>query len=107
MLFSHYTNKPICFSSNTKKIVEKTISIQNLEITSDGTFYKEIKCLNNKFGLCKKRKISQCTYNLIWNYIISSISGYLIKKSYLQLSANRLSEFKQREDGVGLKIILK
>lgn len=89
MLFSHYRNKPICFLSNTKKIVEKTISIQNQEITSDGTFYKEIKCLNNKFSLCKKRKISQCTYNLIWNYIISSISGYLIKKSYLQLSTNK------------------
>ena len=39
--------------------------------------------------------------------IQTCISGYLIKKSYLQLSANRLSEFKQREDGVGLKIILK
>ena len=86
-LLSSNPNIPICFLNSKDDYFSK--NIKNPEITNNEFFKEEIKSLNNFFHLSNLTR----QMKRIWKFIVPCISGYLIKKSYLQLNDHRISNF--------------
>ncbi|KAK8895450.1 hypothetical protein M9Y10_023914 [Tritrichomonas musculus] len=75
----------VCFLSDVKDISH----FKNPEIAIDSIFQKEVKTLKESFCF----KSTSNDIKLIWSYISPSVSGYLIQKSYLKRSTNRIEKY--------------
>ena len=88
-ILSINSNMPTCFLSNAKKIFSEMNEIQNQVIEIDENFNEEINILKSSLQ-CRKTKNPN---NRIWPLVIPCISGYLIKKSYLNSNEYRIQKF--------------
>ncbi|KAK8892772.1 hypothetical protein M9Y10_030014 [Tritrichomonas musculus] len=93
-ILSNNPNLPVCFLSNTKILIDKMIEFKNREINSI-----PIKIMYNNFiNNISWLKINMSNYDVskindMWSSVSSSISHYLIKKSYLMGNKYRISQF--------------
>lgn len=92
-LFTLNSSLHICYMYKTKEYFQNE-SIQCKEILTDLNFETEIRNLSNHFKLFTTDK----TIKDIWPIISQTISGYLIKKSYFQISYNRIQNFISNEE---------
>lgn len=76
----------VCFLSNTRDFLH---DLKNPEIEFDSIFEEEIEALEQNLILYTKSK----DIKLFWSFIVPSISGYLIKKSYLKQKNQRITQF--------------
>ena len=88
-LLSKNPNLFIYCLSNTKNYFEK--QIKNKIIESDSEFTIEIQNFRKEFYFYDSTKDFSQNRKL-WSFIISSISGYLIKKSYFKFPKNRIED---------------
>ena len=83
------SNLSICFLNGTKSIFEGKVTLLNQEIEIDSIFLEEVESLKKGLWIFTSEK----PINYIWPILITSISGYLIKKSYLQRNKYRIEEY--------------
>ncbi|KAK8850219.1 hypothetical protein M9Y10_018343 [Tritrichomonas musculus] len=83
------SNFSFCFLNDTKSIFEEKVTLGNREIKTDCIFLEELESLKEGLWIYTSEK----SMSYIWSILRTSISAYLIKKSYFQRNKNRIEAF--------------